>query len=523
MIPSRASSPARRSLTSSALWLLSAKTLGFGFMFLLPVLLVRTLSLHDFGVYKQVFLVVGTAISLLPLGFGMSAYYFLPRLTERRGRVVFNILVFHLGVALVAAAVLTFKPEVLGAIFSDPGLTQYAPLIGLIVLLWIPSSCLETIVVADGDAPLAGKFIVGLQLTKAVLLLAAAWAYGTISALVLAAIVHGLFQSATLLAYLSSRFSGCWREADWSVMRAQLAYALPHGAAALLYWFQVDLHRYFVAHQFDAETFAIYAIGCFELPMLGILSESVGSVLIPRMSELQRDGRRQDIVRLSAAAVRKLAGVHVPLYALLTVVGFELITLLFTARYQAAWPIFAINMTLIPFSIPTIPCDAVIRAYAEHRFFLVKLRLISTTAIVGGLWFSLDRFGLVGAIGVVVGVNLLERIATTIKAGRILGVTRDDAPLFADTAKIAAASGVAALAAYAARGVFSPAGPAAIVAGCAMVLAVTYLAVLVLLRVPSQDEWDLLTLMRTRLLRMRGGHRIEPLAPDAIGQPESRI
>ena len=518
-----ASNPIRRSLTSSALWLLSAKTLGFGFMFLLPVLLVRTLSLHDFGVYKQVFLVVGTAVSLLPLGFGMSAYYFLPRLTERRGRVVLNIVIFHLGVALVAAGVLACKPEVLGAIFNEPGLTQYAPLIGLVVLLWIPSSCLETIAVADGNAPLAGKFIVGLQLSKAVLLLAAAWAYGTISALVLAAVVHGLFQTATLLAYLSARFGGYWRDADWSVMRAQLAYALPHGAAALLYWFQVDLHRYFVAHQFDAETYAIYAIGCFELPMLGILNESVGSVLIPRMSELQRDGRRHDIVRLAAGAVRKLAGVHVPLYALLTVVGFELITLLFTPRYQAAWPIFAINMTMIPFSIPTIPCDAVIRAYAEHRFFLVKLRVISTSLILAGLWFCLDRFGLAGAIGVVVGVNLLERIVTTIKAARILGITRADAPLFADTARIAAASAVAAVAAGAVRGVLGPAGPLAVVAGCSAVLAVTYLAVLVLLKVPTQDEWDVPARLLARLWRMPVGRSVTPLAPDAVPQPDSRV
>ena len=57
--------PSERSLTVSALWLLGAKTIGFGFMFLLPLLLVRQLSQHDFGVYKQLFLVVGTAVSLL--------------------------------------------------------------------------------------------------------------------------------------------------------------------------------------------------------------------------------------------------------------------------------------------------------------------------------------------------------------------------------------------------------------------------------------------------------------------------
>ena len=449
---------ATRSLTASALWLLCAKTIGYACMFALPVLLVRQLSQSDFGIYKQVFLVVGTAVTLLPLGFGLSAYYFLPRMTARRGPVVLNILLFHLVVAGATAVVLWLRPEVLALIFSDPTLTAYGPAIGLVILLWIPSSCLETLAVANGEAPLAGTFIVAIQLSKAALLIGAALWFGSVWALTIAAIAHGLVQTGVLFGYLSARFRGCWREFDSSMMRAQLAYALPHGAAALLYWFQVDLHKYFVAHNFDSATYAIYAIGCFELPMLGILNESVGSVLIPRMSELQKDNRRDDIVALAAGALRKLAVVHVPLFVLLMVGGRELLTVLFTTRYLAAWPIFAINMTLIPFSVPTIACDAVIRAYAEHRFFLVRLRVISTTVLVFALWAGVGRYGLIGAIAAVVGINLLERLATTVKAARILRWSRADLPLLADVAKVAVIAAGAGAVAWMARHVLLPYG-----------------------------------------------------------------
>ena len=69
----------RRSLTAQAFWLLVAKTLGFMFAFALPVLLTRTLSQNEYGLFKQLFLVTTTAVALLPLGFGMSAFYYLPR------------------------------------------------------------------------------------------------------------------------------------------------------------------------------------------------------------------------------------------------------------------------------------------------------------------------------------------------------------------------------------------------------------------------------------------------------------
>ena len=465
-----------------------AKTLGYGFMFLLPVLLVRRLSLHDFGIYKQVFLVVGTAVALLPLGFGMSAYYFLPRFDRQKQQVALNIVLFHMAIAVAVCAGLMLRPELLGALFGDPVLTTYAPLIGLVVLLWIPSSCLEALALAHGEARLAATLIVGLQLSKGILLWMAALWTGTVRGLVIAAVAHGAVQTGALLWYLSSRFPGYWRRFDLAMMRAQLTYALPLGAAGLLYWFQIDLHKYLIANRFDAATFAIYAIGCFELPMLAIMNESVGSVLIPRMSELQKDGRRQDIVEIAASAVRKLAVLYVPLFVLLMLTGRELIAVLFTPQLLAAWPIFAINIILIPFSIPTIACDAVIRAYAEHRFFLVRLRIVSTVLLIAGLWFALDAFGLLGAISVVVGVNLFERLMTTIKACRVLQVTWADAPLLSDLAKVAGAAALAGAAGYGARAMMPDSGPALVLAVSAVVLGATYLGALLWMRVPTESE-----------------------------------
>ncbi len=517
--------PKTRSLTSNTLWLLVAKTLGYAFMFLLPVLLVRKLSVHDFGIYKQVFLVVGTAVALLPLGFVMSAYYFLPRLGAQKRHVALNIVLFHLAVAGVACAVLVVRPDVLGAIFKDPSLATYAPVIGLIVLLWIPASCLEALALANGEARMAAVFIVVIQFSKAVLLFLAALWIGSVWALVVAALVHGVVQAAALLWYLSSRFPGYWRTFEAPIMRAQLAYALPLGAAGLLYWLQIDLHKYLVAHRFDAATFAIYAIGCFELPILAILNESVGSVLIPRMSELQKDGRRQEIVELAANALRKLAGVHVPLFVLLLITGRELISVLFTPQYLAAWPIFAINIILIPFSIPTIACDAVIRAYAEHRFFLIRLRVISTLLLVLGLWWGLDRFGLIGAISVVVGVNLFERLMTTIKSGRVLQVTWADAPLVADLAKIAGAAAFAGVVTSAVRAMLGDTGPVPILVVSAIVMGASYVAALLLLRVPTETERAQVASLLDRFAGRHGPpvHRAVPIVlPSAPAHPRQK-
>ena len=110
----------RSSLTVQAFWLLIAKTLAFMFAFALPVLLTRSLSQNEYGLFKQVFLIITTATALLPLGFGMSAYYYLPRENDmrRRGQIILNILLFNLIMGAAACLVLVFWPGLIARIFQ---------------------------------------------------------------------------------------------------------------------------------------------------------------------------------------------------------------------------------------------------------------------------------------------------------------------------------------------------------------------------------------------------------------------
>jgi O-antigen/teichoic acid export membrane protein len=85
MATDRAAAP---SLSTQAFWLLLAKTFGFALTLFLPLILVRALDQAEFGLYKQAFLVVGTAMTVLPLGFGISSRTHLARPLTRSLRLV---------------------------------------------------------------------------------------------------------------------------------------------------------------------------------------------------------------------------------------------------------------------------------------------------------------------------------------------------------------------------------------------------------------------------------------------------
>src|SRR2546429_1511043 len=130
----------------------------------------------------------------------MSASYYLPRERDHRGQIVLNIVLFYTLAAGVVAGALAASPRLLETIFNSPELVGYGPLIGATILLWVVSSFLETVALANEEAGMATVFIVASQLTKTALLLAAALAFGSVRSLIVAALVQGAVQTAILLA-----------------------------------------------------------------------------------------------------------------------------------------------------------------------------------------------------------------------------------------------------------------------------------------------------------------------------------
>jgi O-antigen/teichoic acid export membrane protein len=346
-----------------------------------------------------------------------------------------------------------------------------------------------------------------------VLLLSAAIFFGTVRAVLFAMIAHGAFESALLLAYARSRFGALWRGFEFGVLRAQLAYALPLGVAAVVAGLYLYLDNYFVSYRFTPAEYAIYATGCFNIPLVDLLAASVNSVMIPRVSQLQSVGARREIVVLVARMTRKLAAFNLPLYFFLLVTAREFIVTLFTTNYLASLPIFVINITLIPLGLIGAAYDPVIRAYAEHRYFLLRVRVVLLAVLAAALWYVTKTYGLVGAITVMLAVNAAERFVVGWRVRRILEVSWRDLALFKDVGKIAVCSVVAAAVAFAARAALTSVKPFFVVAACAAVFGVVYLAALFALGVPSAEEREAVLRRAAHVLRLapaRGA--VDPLS-----------
>lgn len=382
----------------------------------------------------------------MPLGVSMSAYYFLSREKERRSAAILNILLFNFFVGGLACAVLFVYPQLIGNIFKSAEITALAPKIGVVIWLWIFSSFLETVAVANQEARTATVFIILAQLTKTLLMVGAVVLFATVESFVFAAMIQAALQTVVLFAYLNSRFPRFWTKFDFKFFREQLVYAIPFGLAGLLWTMQTDIHNYFVGYRFSASEYAIYAYGCFELPLIAMLSESVTSVLIPRMSKLQARNDKPEMIRLTVRTMQKLAFFYFPTYLFLVITAQTFIITLFTRNYLASVPIFLINLTLMPFYIWVV--DPIVRSYKELGRFLLILRVFIFIALLSALYFGIQNFDLRGMIAIVVVVTLTEKFISSFVLLRKLEVKSSDVYLLKDVAKTAVAALAAGIATF---------------------------------------------------------------------------
>src|SRR5215510_10983439 len=82
-------------LTQRAALLMAANVIATAMSFALPLLLVRAMSQAEYGLYKQAFQIIQSALNLLNLQVAVSVFYFFARAPGKRLQVSLNVMLFY--------------------------------------------------------------------------------------------------------------------------------------------------------------------------------------------------------------------------------------------------------------------------------------------------------------------------------------------------------------------------------------------------------------------------------------------
>ncbi|MBI2572021.1 MAG: oligosaccharide flippase family protein [Candidatus Schekmanbacteria bacterium] len=436
--------------------LMAGRAVGFAATFFIPVVLARVFDQTEFGTYRQLFLVFTTLFALAQLGMAESLYYFVPRASAGRRRFASNA-VAVLGLSgLCCLAALWAGSEAIAGLFANPRLGPYLPLIGVYLALTLMSAPLEIVLVASGQHWRASAAYALSDVARAALLLSVGLVLGGLRGVLLGAIAHGVLRLVTTLGVVHGVPARDAAPRRGAILGEQLAYTIPFQLAIIVDTLIVNLHQYAVAYQFSAAVFAVYSVGCLQVPLVDFLAQSGGNVLMVGMSKAVHQGDQEAARAIWHDTTRKLAMVFFPVAALLLLTAPDLIVLLFTERYQGSVPIFMIWLALLPLS--ALQTDAVLRAYAQTRFLLVQnlARLLFVAALLVPLLLGL---GLAGAVLVTVLGNAFAKTMTLWHLRQMLGVPASRVLPWRDLGRLALACALLAVPALAVRALLGG-GPA---------------------------------------------------------------
>ena len=188
--------------------------------------------------------------------------------------------------------------------------------------------------------------------------------------------------------------------ANFTGFKDQLAYTIPLGLSLLIGVLSVQLDKLMISGFFKPEEFAVFSLGAMELPLIGILINSVNSILLPNLSG-------KDPAALSSlyrASVRKNAIIVFPLATVFFLFATEFMIFVYGTVYASAALYFRIYLLILPLRVATY--GIVFQAMGKTRLVMIdSIIMLMLNAILN--YFFIRLYGMKGAALATVAVSWL--------------------------------------------------------------------------------------------------------------------
>lgn len=368
------------------------------------MILSRMLTEHEYGTYRQVWLVFFSLAPILEMGIPPSVSFFVPQLSRDQLK---TFLVQHSTLLLISGIAMglgcAFLGEWVGTLFGNPELGKNLRLFALFPALTLPYNMTENTLVAVGRGGKAG-LVSGLSaLLQMAVILGTLHFAGSFDQIFVALSLWALLRwtiCALSMWTLTRHLQFSWNFVE---LRSQLAFTFPLAAATMAGVLGRHLDKVVISSFFTPEAYAIYANGSYDIPLINVLTLSVTAVLVPSLVRARLQGDAGEVRRLWHGSARRLAWIFFPATVFLFLVAQPFVVFLFSQKYAASAGPFRVLLLALPLRIAMH--SAFLRALGSTRPILqASLLALATGLVLALVLVRVESLGLLGpAIAAVAG------------------------------------------------------------------------------------------------------------------------
>ena len=388
------------SLTKRTIILIICRALNYGVQLLSPIFLVRILDVHAYGQYREFILYAMISAVIVAFAIPTNLIYFMPKRPERERHAVTNSALFLLLTSVVGILAIFFGRDIIRVRTSY----DFVVPLMLYVFFFVNLDFFESYCLGKRRTIAVLYYSTARTVARIVSVVAAAYFSRDIMFVLKIMIVVEAAKCAFLAFFFRGHFT---RRLDFALVREQLRFIVPLGSAEVIGYCNSELAKLVVSVTMGVERLAFYAIGSYQIPVIGIIRSSVIDALFPEMAVA---GER-DRLRLWQRANVVFCFMIFPVFAVFMYHARTFVGTLFTDQYIAAVPLFRIYLVMMV--LQCFEMGTPLRAANQNRSFVFG-SILSLAVDIG---FILAFFRIIGFIAPALGIVLGE-ISIALYLGR---------------------------------------------------------------------------------------------------------
>jgi len=346
------SNSGKYNLTDTSILLTMTSTLQTFVGLATSVIAVRYLSKPSYGSYLQVMFLVNVITMVLTFGMPRSIYYFMPRVINRRKFVFHSYFILNI-LGLIAFIIIFFGKNTINTLLYNNDMM----LVGLGFLGWyiflssngqiyvsvlLSNNNGKTVALTNVLFSVLSFIVITTPLFLGMGLRGVFW--GIFLRYIVGYVVKGFVALKSTVGDLSEiTCSECLPE--------QIKYVLPLGLISLVALFASSIDRIIITLFMNIEDFAHYDRGAMQIPIISTLSITVGAVIMPKLVDYYKNANIKDFLHLWHQSIKKVALIVFPSFIFLMICARQIITFLYTERFEDSVIIFQTYLFVLPLSI----------------------------------------------------------------------------------------------------------------------------------------------------------------------------
>lgn len=381
------------------IFIIFGKLLALVSTLIIPLVLTRSLTQAEYGIYSQFQTLTLFISSIFSLSIQTNLFYFLPNETPEKKRILILQTFLLLIILAFVATILTLIPFFSNILMGNSEIVNYTSYIAIAIFLMMPPLILESLYVIQKDIKTSLLFPPITSLLKILLVLIVIFSSLTnsIENIILAVIISLLFPFIFTIIYVlkNVKSKNTKRIFNLPYLIQQLKYSLPFGSAVIISTIIRRIDKIICITYLTTTEYAVYSIAFIGIPGIQQIYDAVSQVIIVKIVEAVKEGAQSKILNLYKLLISKTLSYTIPLILIVILFTKDIITILFTADYIKATPFF--QLYLITFIIGMLGAGIILRATNQTKLTL-KAYILSAFIVVPASYIFISKFGIWGAI-----------------------------------------------------------------------------------------------------------------------------